>query len=84
MPRDESRTGMHVHAVEMSVFMDVFLLVPIRDAIRIDPGRIKREKGVNQSVPFRRGNLGRVSANSISDGHGGTATGTVNVNVTAQ
>ena len=41
VPRDESRAGVYVDAVKMRIFVDVLLLVPVGDTVRIKLGGIE-------------------------------------------
>src|SRR5262245_30269543 len=63
------RGRLNVLARGVRILVDVFLLVPKSDAIRILLVRIQRQKGVYQPVSLFLRNPRYVSANSISDCH---------------
>ena len=46
MPGNKCWACMDVHAMEVRILVDVFLLVPVRYAVRVELGRIELEESV--------------------------------------
>src|SRR5450755_2131157 len=69
VPGEESGTSMHVGAGEMGGDVNLLLLVPIRDAVRVQRRRVERQKRVTEQIALGLRDLRDVAADSVSKRH---------------